>query len=328
MKKHLSLFSITLILVAFTSCISTPSASTKATETKKESQPPRREFESVDTTGLTFSNMFVVNNGFVGNGKKYNKATVKLSAGMLAFELGIQDEITDADFAKIGELFFNNLPAENEVKEIVIPQLCKKENATEENEMDGYFFIYPSTNKNGKLNYTIETNLPIASIWGSTYDGYIVTLKSSFFKNQIPARWNAMMSIEVLDDTIVYNGVAYPNKASPLQFTGTGIGSDTRLSNLTKGEKSLNTLMTELDSVVKEGLEKTPTDTDQAKQSMNLLSKYNDASMSMYSYLAGNPAKAKEYLAASDALEMELPENVMGGRCKKISEFMNWILKK
>lgn len=328
MKKYLTLFSITLILITFTNCLSLPSASKKTTNTARESQPPRREFESVNTTGLSFSNMFVVDNGFVGNGKKYDKAAVKLSAGMLAFELGIQNEITAADLKKIGDLFFNNLPAENEVKEIVIPQLCKKEDVTAENELDGYFFIYPSTNKNGKLNYTIETNLPIASIWGRTYDGYIVTLKSSFYKNQVPASWNAIMSIEVLDDTIVYNGVAYPNKASPLQFTGTGIGSDTRLTNLTKGEKTLEKIMTELDSVVKEGLEKTPTDTDQAKQSINLLSKYKDASMSMYSYLAGNSEKAKEYLAASDALEMELPENVMGGRCKKISEFMNWILKK
>lgn len=82
---------------------------------------------------------------------------------MFVFELGIQDEITDADFEKICELFFNNLPTENEVKEIIIPQLCKKEEVTIENEMDGYFFIFPSKNKNAQLNYTIETNLPIAN---------------------------------------------------------------------------------------------------------------------------------------------------------------------
>lgn len=328
MKKSFLFISIVLALGLLTSCLSTPAASTKSTKSTKESKPPRRVFESVDTTGLTFSDMFVVDNGFVGNGKKYNDAAVKVSAGMFVFELGIQNEVTDADLAKIGELFFNNLPAENEVKEIVIPQLCKKEDVTEENEMDGYFFIFPSTNKNGQLNYTIETNLPIASIWADTYDGYIVSLKSTFNKNQVPAGWSAIMSIEVLEDTIVYNGVAYPTKASPLQFTGTGIGSDTRLSNLTKGEKSLETIMTDLDTVVTEGIAKTPTETEEAKNSMNLLAKYKDASMSMYSYLAGNPVKAKEYLASSDAIEMELPKNVMGGRCKKLSEFMNWLLNK
>lgn len=325
MKKSFLLISFAFILGLFTSCLSTPSATTKTT---KEEKPPRREFESVDTTGLKFSDMFVVDNGFVGNGKKYNDAAVKVSAAMFAFELGIQNEVTKADLAKIGELFFSNMPTENEVKEIVIPQLCKKEDVTEENEMDGYFFIFPSTNKNGQLNYTIESNLPLASIWADTYDGYIVTLKSSFNKNKIPASWAAIMSIEVLEDTIVYNGVAYPSKASPLQFTGTGIGSDSRLSNLTKGEKSLKTIMTDLDTVVSEGIAKTPTDNDEAKNSMNLLAKYKDASMSLYSYLAGNPVKAKEYLASSDSIVMELPKNVMGGRCQKLSEFMHWILGK
>lgn len=322
MKKNTKLFIFCLIAQTFLSC-----ASTKSTKNEKKEETPRRTFESVDTTGLKLSDMFISDNGFIGDGKNYSKQTVNLSTALFVYDLGIANDISKDDFSKIGELFFNNMPLEDEVKMIVIPNLSKKtENDSAEAEKDGYFFITQSKNKLGETCYKIESNIPINSIWAKTYDGYEIAINSNFFKNKVPARWVAIMNIAVKNDTIVYNGVAYPVKAAPLQFTGTGIGPDRNLSNLTKEGVTITSVKTSLEETVIKGTQNEP-ENEAQKNSMDCLKKYSNYSLALYSYLEGDNTSTKTYFENGKSIVVELPENSIGGQCKRLSSLVEFLLK-
>ena len=63
------------------------------------------------------------------------------------------------DINKIAELFFSEMPVENETKIIVIPKLSKytvKGDETQPVEKDGYFFITQYKTNDGVKKYRIE----------------------------------------------------------------------------------------------------------------------------------------------------------------------------
>ena len=153
------------LAVLFTSCVSTGKSPQKI-------EPPRREYISVNTDGMNFSDMFVVNNDYKKMDLTFSDSSKYLSAVLFASDLGIFNSISKKDINKIAELFFSEMPVENE-----------------------YFFITQYKTNDGVKKYRIESNIPISSYYGKDYDGYNISLESNFYKDKVPARWVAIMSI-------------------------------------------------------------------------------------------------------------------------------------
>lgn len=318
MKKILVLMALAVL---FTSCVSTGKSTQKI-------EPPRREYISVNTDGMNFSDMFVVNNDYKKMDLTFSDSSKYLSAVLFASDLGIFNSISKKDINKIAELFFSEMPVENETKIIVIPKLSKytvKGDETQPVEKDGYFFITQYKTNDGVKKYRIESNIPISSYYGVDYDGYNISLESNFYKDNVPARWVAIMSIAFEKDVVIYQGVSYPSKISPLVYSGTGIAPDKWLSKMVTPGLSITTVINELEMTVNKATEKLPDDEIQ-RASVLFLKKYTNVSLSLYSIICGEKEKAMKYFKDSKNINVDIPENIRGAQFKRLADLVQYLL--
>ena len=318
MKKILVLMALAVL---FTSCVSTGKSTQKI-------EPPRREYISVNTDGMNFSDMFVVNNDYKKMDLTFSDSSKYLSAVLFASDLGIFNSISKKDINKIAELFFSEMPVENETKIIVIPKLSKytvKGDETQPVEKDGYFFITQYKTNDGVKKYRIESNIPISSYYGKDYDSYNISLESNFYKDKVPARWVAIMSIAFEKDVVIYQGVSYPSKISPLVYSGTGIAPDKWLSKMVTPGLSITTVINELEMTVNKATEKLPDDEIQ-RASVLFLKKYTNVSLSLYSIICGEKEKAMKYFKDSKNINVDIPENIRGAQFKRLADLVQYLL--
>jgi len=321
MKKMYLVLSLVVLLVG---CVSNVPAIQQPEKT------PRREYISVNTENKNISDIFVIDANFKKDDLIVSDASKKVATAMFALDLGILETITKDDFNKIISLFFTDLPIENEIKTIVIPRLSQysiKGDEAKPIEKDAYFFISKEKDNDGKVYYIMETNIPINSYYGKDYDGYSIAINSNYYKNEVPASWVSIMNIAIKEDVIIYQGVAYPNKVSPLYFSGTGIAPDKKLANILNSKKSVSDIMKELESVVNQATEDMPTD-DVQKASALFLKKYTAISLSFYAYLDGNIELSKIYYDLNKSIEVRIPEDVRGSQYNRLNALMEYLIKK
>jgi hypothetical protein len=319
MKK----LAVLMVLIALlSSCFSTGSSTQKV-------ESPRREYISVNTDGMDFNDMFVIENNYKSANLEFNDSSKYFSATLLAYDLGIIDSVSKKNINKIAELFFSNMPRENETKIIVIPKLSKynvKGDETQPIEKDGYFFISQYVNNEGITKYRIESNIPISSYYGKDYNGYNISLNSNFYKDNVPARWVAIMSISFEKDIVIYQGVSYPSKISPLVYSGTGIAPDKWLAKMVTPGLSISTVINELETTVDKATEELPSDEVQMS-SVLFLKKYTNVSLSLYSIIAGNKEKAVEYFKNSTSIDVVIPEDIRGAQFKRLNSLVNYLIE-
>jgi hypothetical protein len=315
---------LALSALAFMSCLSAPVDKAAKAE---EPETPRRVFTSESTAGLGFSDMFIVNPNYQKASLQASENSKALSALLLATDLGIKEKVSPQDLKKISELFFSHLPAEGEVKEIVIPGLSRYKvtgSEKETPELDGYFFIAQRKTNGSQIIYTVETNIPMGSLYAKDYDGYVMEPNQSFFKEVVPASWVSVMNIIHNDQVIVYQGVAYPDRLAPLYFSGSGIAPDTGLKKLVEPGLSITALMGELESTVHEATREEPLD-EAERNSLRLLKKYADLSLALYAYVSGDEAQSRAYLRRAQGIDVNLPENARGSQCGRLQELMEYL---
>jgi len=310
-----------VLVVLFSSCVSTGSSTQKV-------ETPRREYMSVNTDGMDYSDMFVINNNYKSTNLIFSDTSKYLSATLFASDLGIFDSVSKEDINKIAELFFSNMPMENETKIIVIPKLSKytvKGDETQPIEKDGYFFITQYKNNEGIKKFRIESNIPISSYYGKDYDGYNISLNSNFYKDKVPARWVAIMSISFEKEIVIYQGVSYPSKISPLVYSGTGIAPDKWLAKMVTPGLNISTVIDDLETTVNKATETLPSDEVQ-RSSVLFLKKYTNVSLSLYSLISGEKEKAKTYFKESMSIDVDIPEDIRGAQFKRLTELVQYLL--
>jgi hypothetical protein len=314
--RKMGCISIFLVVILLNGCLSTAS-------TSKRDEPPRREFQTVETVGLSKNDIFIANE-YISDSKIFRQSSVYFSTALFLADIGILENTTKEQFEKFVGLLFTEFPAEGQAKEIIIPDLSLSEEL--EHEKDAYLFITKNKNNDGKDYYLVESNVPIASIYAKTYDGYIISLDAGFYKEKIPARWTSIMNVMVNNDILLYRGIAYPSKSAPLIFTGTGIGSDVRMNSIISGQSTLTEIKNQLKKTVEQALETTKPENQRQIDSMKFLEKSTDISLSAYSYIESNIEDAKQYYLLSQGIDVDIPDDTMGSRYKELEKIMNYLL--
>jgi hypothetical protein len=316
MKKFcflgVSLFSVLLI-----GCIGFPSSGSRGTE------PPRREFQSIES-GTFPSNEPSIVGDFLAEDTSFTANSVNFSTALFLADVGILTDVPKEVFEKYAAVVFSGFPLEGDVKEIVIPSLSLSQE--DDREKDAYLFITKNKTNEGKDSYLIESNIPVGSIFSSTYDGYVMMLKEGFHKNQVPARWTSVMNILTNGNTLLYRGIAYPSKSAPLIFTGTGIGSDVRMNAIVSDQTTISETADRLKTAVEQALQNTEADNQQQAASTKFLEKGTCLSLSAYSYIDSDVEKAKEYFLLAQGTESDIPGNIMGSRYKELEMIMDYLL--
>ena len=88
-----------VLVVLFSSCVSTGSSTQKV-------ETPRREYMSVNTDGMDYSDMFVINNNYKSTNLIFSDTSKYLSATLFASDLGIFDSVSKEDINKIRNYSF------------------------------------------------------------------------------------------------------------------------------------------------------------------------------------------------------------------------------
>jgi hypothetical protein len=290
---------------------------------KNEPEPPRREFQSIESIDTSSKIPFVVND-FISDNISYKKGAVYFSTALFLSDLGILENTTKEDFKKYAEILFSGFPSEGQVKEIIIPNLSLSQDI--EHEKNAYLFVTKNKNSDGKDFYLIESNIPMASIYAKTYNGYVISLNGGFFKNEIPARWTSIMNISINNDLILYKGIAYPSKSAPLIFTGTGIGSDVRMNSITSGESTVFEVKNGLKETVEQTLTTTKSENQLQIDSIKFLEKFTNISLSAYSYIDEDIEAAIEYQLLSKEIEVNIPDDIMGSRYNELEKIVNYLI--
>lgn len=316
-KKFLAL--IGLILILFSSCLTT-------TSTKNIPTPPRREYVSVETTDLTIEDTFVVSDSFVKYELEPDENSKIFATAMFLKDLGILNEVESSEFEAISKAVFTGFPASGEVKQIVIPSLSKyKKAGNAKIEKDAYLFVTHFITKNGQEKFKIETNIPISSIWDDYYDGYFITINSSFHKDIIPASWVAVIEIAFENDIIIYQGIKYPSMASLLNYSGTGIGVDKWMNNPVSPDTEIKEVMIELEEVVEKATAEL-LEVPEQKESQLFLRKYTALTLSVYAFLEGDTELSKTYFEEANDINVIIPDNTMGKRYEGLEGIVSFIL--
>jgi hypothetical protein len=207
---------------------------------------------------------------------------------------------------------------------VIIPNLSKS--TKDEGEKNAYLFITKHENNDGFEYYSVESNIPISSFYGKTYDGYTMSLDLDFYKNQIPSSWTSIMSILVNNDIVLYRGIAYPSKSAPLIRTKTGIGPDSRMNEILLDKSSLVEIKNKLKEAVEEVLKNYKTDNQRQTDSTIFLEKDMNISLSAYSYLGSQFEDAKKYFDVAEGIIVDVPDDLMGSNYKELKRIMDYLI--
>lgn len=318
MKKFVYILLVFTILF-FCGCVGISSSKAKKPE------QPRRVFESVEIKDNLSSDPFIVNE-FIKDGISYNKESVYFSTALFLSDLGILNEITKKQFENYASVIFSDFPKEGQVKQIIIPNLSRSND--ESAEKNAYLFISKLKNQEGRSLYLLESNIPIAGVNNRPYyDGYIVKLDSSFYRNQVPARWTSIMFIYFVDNNLFYRGLAYPSKSAPLIITEKGIRSDTGMNESLSGQSTLADIKNKLKETVENIIKNTVPENQQQTDLLKFLEKNSNLSLSAYSYIDGNVNDAKKFYLLSEGVKVDIPDDAMGRRSSELRKIMDYLLK-
>jgi hypothetical protein len=315
MKSFFRFCAICTFVALFYGCFSTPAP--------VEEKPPRREFVSVEDERITNEKIFIVDE-YAGDGSSYSKGSVYFATALFLSDLGILQATTKNDFIKIAEVMFTNLPEEGELKELVIPSLSKTEEI--DAEKNGYFFIYKTKNNAGESYYKIESNVPTASLWTRTYDGYVMRNNLPFYKNNVPAGWTSIMNMWTNHNTLIYRGVAYPKKSALLISTGTGIGPDPRMNAILATDKTIKDIQSQLENVVSVALKITEPANQDGRNDLRFLEKYTNMSLSAYSFIDSQFDESKKYFLAAQKINTEIPPDLKGNNYNELTAIMDYLI--
>jgi hypothetical protein len=306
---------ILVLAVLFNGCFTTNSS--------KREEAPRREFQTVEINDGATNDPFIANE-FISDNNSFKNGSVYFSTALFLSDMGILETITKEQFRKYAEILFSNFPIEGRFKEVIIPNVSlSQEDGDEKN---AYLFITKSKDNDGKYYYLIESNIPIASIYAKTYDGYVMRLNTGFYQNKIPARWTSIMRINTNNDILLYGGIAYPSKSAPLIFTGTGIGSDVRMNSIISGQSTITDVKNTLKETVEKALQTTQAENQQQIDSMKFLEKGTYISLSAYSYIDSDIDEAKKYYVLSEQINVNIPEDTMGSRISELRKIINYLI--
>jgi hypothetical protein len=317
--KKVNIFIIGIfVIVFFNGCLSTSS----------KRKPPIREFQTIELSDSSLTDPFIVNE-YISDDVVFKKGSVYFSTALFLSDLGIMEDIKKETFEKYVDILFSRFPVTGELKQIIIPNLSFSQDIKETNylsEKNAYLFIAKNINSVGREYYRIESNIPVASSWTNTYDGYVVRLKSGFYRNIIPAGWAAIMNLYFNKDILVYQGIAYPSKAAPLRFSGTGIGSDIRMASILAEQSTVSDVKNALRDTVDQAITATKIENEEQKASIRFLEKYTNVSLSAYSYIDSDIEDAKKYYLLAKSMEIDIPDNAMGNRYNELEKIMNYLI--
>jgi hypothetical protein len=316
MKKAFGL-TVSLFGILLIGCLGSPSV------TSRGSEPPRREFQSIAASAFPSYEPSIVND-FLVDDSSFGIGSIYFSTALFLADANILMNTSKELFEKYASVLFSQFPREGEVKEIIIPDLSLSHK--EGQERDAYLFITKNKTNEEQDYYLIETNIPIGSIYASTYDGYVMRLEDGFYKDKIPARWTSIMNIRTNNDIILYRGIAYPSKSAPLIFTGTGIGSDIRMNAIMSRQTTIAEISNNLKSTVEQTFQNTTIENQQKSDSMKFLEKSTYLSLAAYSYIDSNVEDAKKYLLLSNGIEVDIPDDIMGSRYKELYKIIDYLL--
>lgn len=317
--RHTYIISICLLLIILTSCTGSPSPAGT-----REPEIPRREFQSIETGTYPVNEPSIVGN-FIAADVSFSAGSINFSTALFLSDIGILPQVSKDLFEKYATALFSQFPDTGEVKQIITPGLSSIQE--EGQERDAYFFITKNTNDEGHGYYSIESNIPTASIYAKTYDGYVMNRNRGFYRNKVPARWTSIMRIMTNSNILLYRGVAYPSKSAPLIFTGTGIGSDVRMNAILSDQIPLSDTAASLKSTVEKSLQKTALSSNQQQaESMRFLEKSTYLSMAAYSYIDSNTEESRRYFLLSKQTEALIPNDTMGSRHNELEVIMDYLL--
>jgi hypothetical protein len=196
----------------------------------------------------------------------------------------------------------------------------------EDHERDAYLFITKGKTNNGLDCYVIDTNIPIAGIYSSNYNGYVMRLTSAFHKNQVPSRWTSVMSIMFNNNILLYRGVAYPSKSAPLISTETSIGSDVRMNAVISAQTTISETSSQLNNTVDRALKNTTAENQHHADSMKFLEKSTYLSLSAYSYIDSDFNGANKFFLLAKETEAIIPDDTMGSRYSELEKIMEYLI--
>jgi hypothetical protein len=312
--KKVNVFIIGIfVIVFFNGCLSTSS----------KRKPPIREFQTIELSDSSLTDPFIVNE-YISDDAVFKKGSVYFATALFLSDLGIMEDIKKETFEKYVDILFSKFPVTGELKQIIIPNLSLSQDI--ESEKNAYLFITKNINSVGREYYRIESNIPVASSWTKTYDGYVVRLKNGFYRNTIPAGWASIIDLYFNKDILVYQGIAYPSKAAPLRFTGTGIGSDIHMASILAEQSTVSDVKNALGDTVDQAITATKIENEEQKASMKFLEKHTNVSLSAYSYIDSDMEDAKKYYLLAKSMEMDIPDNTMGDRYNELEKIMNYLI--
>nr|AGS53640.1 hypothetical protein [uncultured bacterium contig00086] len=308
---------LAVLAIAATGCFSSPEPIGRVPP------PPRRLFESVDINGR--QEPFIIDE-YVSDGRQYRREAVFYSTALFLADAGKLENTSREQFEYYAEILFTDFPDYEQTKTIVIPDFADIDDS--DSEKNAYVFITKMTNTGGAECYSMETNIPIASItnFRGGYNGYVMEIKSGFIPNKVPGSWVAVMSIDLRDDFLLYKGVAYPAKASPLYATETGIGQNTRMKDILEGADTIDTVKSKLidmeDAIqmaMKSG------NADEAEEA-KFLDKFTNLSLAAYSYLETDRDEAIRYFNLSRNIDVQIPNRQAGAVFMELDKILYYLL--
>jgi hypothetical protein len=309
------MLAITVILTS--GCFSSPKASTPP-------PPPRRVFESVEINEDQ-TEAFIVGD-YLCDGLRYRREAILYSTALFLSDAGKLENTSKEQFEHYAKILFEDFPAEGETKQVVIPGFSGIDDPEEKK--NAYIFISKVKNREGNDYYRMETNIPIASITDlmqKKYNGYVMSLERGLIRNKVPGSWVSVMGVAINDDSLIYQGVAYPAKAAPLIFTGRGIGPDTYMSEILKGKDAISNVKTKLEDSFDVMIKQTKPENNAQEVSMKFLEKYTYLSLAAYLFLEAQTEKAKIYYAMSQDIKIEIPDDRAGSSFLELDKIMNYL---
>jgi hypothetical protein len=290
---------------------------------QRKDDTPRRTFTALDNIDSSTKEPFI-RNEFVSDNISFSKESIYFATALFLTDVGIINEMPKDLFEKYSSIIFSGFPDFGQLKEIVIPNLSRSEHT--DVEKNAYLFITKQKNDEGRDFYLLETNIPIKSHYSRLYDGYVVNISQGFHKNTVPLQWTSVMFIYSNNDILLYRGLAYPEKSSPLVFTGTGIGNDSRMREIYSGKSSVLEVKNRLQEATESGIKNTVPENPQQAESIKFLEKHANLSYSSYSYLCSNINDAIGYYNISQKINTDIPDDKAGSIYNELNKIMDYLL--
>ena len=310
------------IIMLLNGCFSSPAQS----KTRNEPPPPRRFFESVEIDEQQTDPLSI--GEYVSDGLQYRREAVFYSTALILADAGKLDGISKEQFEILAGMLFTDFPDYGHSKTIVIPNFANPRDP--DKEKNAYIFISKKSDSGGNVSYSMETNIPISSItnWGGRgYNGYVMDLMRGLIRNEVPGSWVSIMEIGTRDDFLIYKGIAYPAKAAPLRFTGSGIGPNSGMKEILAGTETLSTEKNKLINALKEVLSIIKPENAEQEENAKFLEKYAYLSLAAYSYLEANIMEANQYYKLAAEVNTLIPDDNKGSGYLELYKILSYLLR-